>query len=139
MGVVSNKLCFTLKFFACSDPHVDRCSNPLLWDPLSSPLHQNNIQIINNSEQIKQNNQRLKQHRKQNNNKHSKTAKKAEKRRRSKRKDENLYVAGSSSRVENVDRWNDADFPLFRRSVPHRTEFGKGQLGSALMGSQFLK
>ena len=25
------------RFFACSNPHVDRCSNPLPWDPLNSP------------------------------------------------------------------------------------------------------
>ena len=25
------------QFFTCSNPHVDRCSNPLPWDPLSSP------------------------------------------------------------------------------------------------------
>ena len=29
-------MCFT-QFFTCSNPHVDRCSNPLPWDPLSSP------------------------------------------------------------------------------------------------------
>ena len=39
-GVVSNNwfdcvFCFNL--FTCSNPHVDRCSNPLPWDPLSSP------------------------------------------------------------------------------------------------------
>ena len=36
--------------------------------------------------------------------------------------DENLYVDGSSSRVECVDRWNDEEYPLFRRAVQHRTE-----------------
>lgn len=36
--------------------------------------------------------------------------------------DENLYVSGSSSQVECVDRWNDEEFPLFRQAVPHRTE-----------------
>ena len=25
------------QFFICSNPHVDRCSNPLPWDSLSSP------------------------------------------------------------------------------------------------------
>ena len=28
---------FHSQFFTCSNPHVDRCSNPLPWDPLSSP------------------------------------------------------------------------------------------------------
>jgi hypothetical protein len=36
--------------------------------------------------------------------------------------DENLYVEGSSSRVPDVDRWNDDEFPLFRRSVARRLE-----------------
>ena len=36
--------------------------------------------------------------------------------------DEHLYVRGSSSRIPDIDSWNDAEFPLFRRSVPHRTE-----------------
>ena len=36
--------------------------------------------------------------------------------------DEHLYVEGSSSRVGNIDSWNDAEFPLYRRSVPARTE-----------------
>jgi diketogulonate reductase-like aldo/keto reductase len=36
--------------------------------------------------------------------------------------DENLYVEGSSSRVAYIDRWNDAEFPLYRRSVHARTE-----------------
>ena len=30
-------LVFYSQLFACSNPHVDRCSNPLPWDPLSSP------------------------------------------------------------------------------------------------------
>ena len=45
--------------------------------------------------------------------------------------DENLYVAGSSSRIENVDKWNDETFPLFRRAVPHRIECELAQ-GEAL-------
>ena len=28
---------FYSQVFTCSDPHADRCSNPLPWDPLSSP------------------------------------------------------------------------------------------------------
>ena len=28
---------FYSQFFTCSNPHVDRCSNPLPWDPLRSP------------------------------------------------------------------------------------------------------
>ena len=30
-------IAFYSQFFTCSNPHVDRCSNPLPWDPLSSP------------------------------------------------------------------------------------------------------
>ena len=41
MGVVSNNWFdrgwLSIKLFTCSNPHVDRCSNPLPWDPLSSP------------------------------------------------------------------------------------------------------
>ena len=39
MGVVSDnwfRSCFT-RFLTSSSPHVDRCPNPLPWDPLSSP------------------------------------------------------------------------------------------------------
>ena len=36
--------------------------------------------------------------------------------------DENLYVEGSSSRVADIDAWNDAEFPRFRRAVPARCE-----------------
>ena len=36
--------------------------------------------------------------------------------------DEDLYVDGSSSRVANIDAWNDAQFPRFRRSVGARSE-----------------
>jgi ribosomal protein L16 Arg81 hydroxylase len=36
--------------------------------------------------------------------------------------DENLYVEGSSSRVPDIDRWNDDEFPLFRRAVARRLE-----------------
>lgn len=36
--------------------------------------------------------------------------------------DGHLYVEGSSSRVGNVERFNDDEFPLFRRSLPSRTE-----------------
>ena len=28
---------FYSRLCTCSNPHVDRCSNPLPWDPLSSP------------------------------------------------------------------------------------------------------
>ena len=28
---------FCPQFFTCSNPHVNRCSNPLPWDPLGSP------------------------------------------------------------------------------------------------------
>jgi hypothetical protein len=35
--------------------------------------------------------------------------------------DELLPVAGSSSRVGDIDSWNDLDFPLFRRAVPPST------------------
>ena len=39
MGVVSNSwlIVFFSQFFTCSKSHVDRCSNPLPWDTLSSP------------------------------------------------------------------------------------------------------
>ena len=30
-------IAFCSQFFARANPHVDRCSNPLPWDPLSSP------------------------------------------------------------------------------------------------------
>ena len=33
--------------------------------------------------------------------------------------DADLYVEGSSSRVANIDDWNDA-FPRYRRTVAHR-------------------
>ena len=36
--------------------------------------------------------------------------------------DANLYVEGSSSRVANIDAWNDAEFPRFRAAIPARTE-----------------
>ena len=35
MGVVSVLTVFCSQFVSCSNPHVDRCSNPLPWDPLS--------------------------------------------------------------------------------------------------------
>ena len=41
MGVVSSNwfdVVFYYKSFTSLHPHVDRCSNPLPWDPLSSPL-----------------------------------------------------------------------------------------------------
>jgi len=36
--------------------------------------------------------------------------------------DDNLYVEGSSSRVADIDSWNDDEFPRFRRAVPRRLE-----------------
>ena len=36
--------------------------------------------------------------------------------------DENLYVDGSSSRVADIDSWNDEAFPLWRRAVASRLE-----------------
>ena len=36
--------------------------------------------------------------------------------------DDNLYVDGSSSRVADIDAWNDVEFPLYRRSVHARRE-----------------
>ena len=36
--------------------------------------------------------------------------------------DENLYVEGSSSRVSDIDAYNDDEFPLFRRAVGSRSE-----------------
>jgi len=44
--------------------------------------------------------------------------------------DKHLYVEGSSSRVADVDSWNDEEFPLFRRSIPSRLEceLGPGEV-----------
>ena len=36
--------------------------------------------------------------------------------------DADLYVEGSSSRVANIDDWNDDAFPRYRRTVAHRRE-----------------
>ena len=36
--------------------------------------------------------------------------------------DENLYVEGSSSRVADIDAWNDDDFPRFRKTMGSRLE-----------------
>ena len=36
--------------------------------------------------------------------------------------DENLYVDGSSSRVADVDAWNDEEYPLYRKAVHARRE-----------------
>ena len=38
--VTTGMMVFYYRFFACSNPHVNRCSKPLPWDPLSSPLSQ---------------------------------------------------------------------------------------------------
>ena len=40
MGVVratTGLIAFCSPLCTCSNPHVDRCSNPLPWDPLTSP------------------------------------------------------------------------------------------------------
>ena len=35
--VAAVSIVFYFRFFTRSNPHVDRCSNPPSWDPLSSP------------------------------------------------------------------------------------------------------
>ena len=35
--VTTGLIVFYSQLLTCSNPHVDRCSNPLPWDPLSSP------------------------------------------------------------------------------------------------------
>ena len=34
LQVAAGLIVFRPQFFTCSNPHVDRCSNPLPWDPL---------------------------------------------------------------------------------------------------------
>ena len=47
-GVVGNSWfgCVLTQFLTCSNPHVDRCSNPLPWDPLTSPYNVLSYSII---------------------------------------------------------------------------------------------